>query len=98
MSSLLFDPGVSAQKDRDHYFRDWESNIDGHLMRATGKYLEKNSQDFEGFKEYMRAVFKRPFVQEEQVTKWFECLGDRLSGDEDVREGILKNLAAELDL
>jgi len=98
MVSLLFDSGVSAQKDRDHYFRDWESNIDGHLMRATDKYLDGKNKDFEGFKEYMRQVFKRPYVSSQNIDIWFEELAKRLSGDRDEREQALRNLASELNV
>ena len=98
MNSLLFDQGVSGQKDRDHYLSDWESNIDGHLMRATDKYLSKEPNDFEGFREYMRMVFKRPFVGDEKIRDWFANLSDRLSGDRDEREEVLRDLASELNV
>lgn len=96
--SVLFDGTVSAQKDRDHYFTDWESNVDGHLMIATGRYLEIGKQDVDGFKEYMRAALTRPFVEKGKLKDWFSRLGDKVTGDGDIREDVLEELRAELGI
>ena len=94
----LFGGKVSAQKDRNHFLTDWESNIDGHLMVATEKFLAGGKQDFDGFKEYMRAVFKRPFVGAIQARSWFDNLKGKIEGDGDIREQVLRDLYRELRL
>lgn len=96
--SVLFDGTVSAQKDRDHYLTDWESNLDGHLMIATGRYLEIGKQDIDGFKEYMRAAMTRPFVEKSKLWEWFSTIKDKVPGDGDIREDVLEELRAELGL
>jgi len=95
---MLFDNAVSAQNDRDHFFRDWESNVDGHLMIATERFLPGKQKDFLGFKEYMRLVFQRPFVEGKHIKEWFANLADKLEGDEDMREEELRDLEKELDI
>jgi len=96
--SILFNDQVRAEKDRDHYFTDGSSNLDGHLMVATEKYLGDKKTDFSGFKEYMRAVFARPFVMKKDLKEWFEKHIEKSEGDESVRDSVLRDLQSELNL
>ena len=92
---LLFTDNVSASADKKHFLTDWESNIDGHLMRATEKYLSGKYRDFDGFREYMRAVFKRPFVSRKNVIDWFEKMDTKIGKDQDMRKPSLVDLSEE---
>src|SRR3990167_3632114 len=96
MTSLIFGQGLGAGEDYKHYQSDWESNIDGHLFFATDKYFANGKQDTLGFKEYMRQVFQRPFIQQHQLAIWFDKLEEKKTDKDLVRVQALRDLRSEL--
>jgi hypothetical protein len=94
--SLLHDAGLNLEQDKNHYLRDWSSNLDGHLMAATDMYLGNGKQDYDSFKLYMREVLSRPYVSKDDLEAWFSSLRINVEGDAGLREEALKELQAEL--